>query len=166
MKKKISTELSAKQKSMIARRELIRTYHFIYRRTIPETLEILQKNGFRIRNIRTIERDIKLIREDFIKDIRTDTADNLVVRSVSTQVKVIQEAWIQYRRSETIREKIRCLRLIHESELRNIDVFERLGLIEKVADRLDVDGVDFFGVVRESYADREKEIAALRKSSK
>ena len=141
-KKKVATkEPSAAQKIIAYRQQQVMKWHFVRKYTLQETYDVL-KNDKKLKKMSfmTVQRDSDDLQKNFVKQLKFKTADKLILETVNQQLEIIRKAWILYTNTELPSIKIQALKLIQETESKNIGIFERLGLIEKVADRLELEG--------------------------
>lgn len=122
-----------KEKEIRDRREKVKKLYYVQRVKIST---IANQLGV---NYRTIERDTDAIRKECIKEIKKDTANKLIIKVVSSNEEIILSAWLMYSANGAKpNTKLKALSLIQKTEESNIKIFQELGLLDKVADPIDL----------------------------
>ena len=64
--------------------------------------------------------------------------ESTIIENLSNKKKIIQKAWLEVERAERAGDKERHLRLIDDIQTRKIELFEKLKLIEKNPEKIDL----------------------------
>lgn len=128
-------EVSIKQIEMSNRQEKIKKLYFVQKMTLAQVAAALKTS------MKTIERDTKEIRKAFVKEIKKETAEKLIMQALNQNEEIIKRAWYRYYGEDVKdRDKLSALKLIHDVETKNIDIYQQLGLIEKAAETIGLTG--------------------------
>lgn len=115
------------------RRERIKRY--IATGLTPREMAELEKI-----NVATISRDMKALKEQILKEVEKKDITGLLLHLKSTKETSLRELWKLYRETKHPHLKLGCLKQINQLLAEEVEISQRLGVLEKAPEKIEVSG--------------------------
>jgi hypothetical protein len=112
------------------RRERIKDLAFSKLLNANEIREVLIKEGFHPPGARQIKRDMKILREEFVKELGKNPLADILSEGREQCNRIIRSAWLNYARADNDKAKNFYLNTILQAEKEKAELYKKVGLLK------------------------------------